>query len=75
MTSDDTVSAKSVTMESTTGKHGTSLAEKAAPFQASNTSVLIRTRRSNPYFDEVLVLRIPTLPASLPSLHTPGIGL
>jgi hypothetical protein len=53
MTSEDTFSAKSVTMESTTGKHGNSLAEKAEPFQASKTSVLIRTRRSYPYFDEV----------------------
>jgi len=51
MTSEDAFSAKSVTMESTTGKHGDSLAEKAEPFQASKTSILIRTRRSNPYYD------------------------
>lgn len=53
MTSEDAFSAKSVTMESTTGKHGDSIAEKAEPFQASKASILIRTRRTNPYFDEV----------------------
>ena len=53
MTSEDSFSAKSVTIESTTGMHGNAVAEKAEPFRASKTSVLIRTRRSNPYFDEV----------------------
>ena len=53
MTSEDSFSAKSVTIESTTGQHGNAVAEKAESFHASKTSILIRTRRSNPYFDEV----------------------
>ena len=53
MTSEDAFSAKSVTMESTTGKHGDAVAEKAESFHTSKTSILIRSYRSNPYFDEV----------------------
>ena len=40
-------------MESTRVKHSDSIAEKIEPFEASKPSILIKTRRSNPYFDEV----------------------
>ncbi len=40
-------------MESTTVRHSESIAEKIEPREASKTSILIKTRRTNPYFDEV----------------------
>lgn len=46
-------SAKSMTMGSTSVKHGESIAEKIESTQSLKPSLLIRTRRTNPYFDEV----------------------
>ena len=49
----DTFSVKSMTMELTSARHGESVAEKRESPQSIKPTLLIRTRRTNPYFDEV----------------------
>lgn len=53
MSSDQVCSAESITMKSTTVKLGEFITEKIEPLEAFKTSILIKTRRTNPYFDEV----------------------
>ena len=53
MDSEDASFAKSMTMESTSVKHGESIAGKKESAQSLKPSLLIRTCRTNPYFDEV----------------------
>lgn len=53
MSSENVFSAKSITMKSTTVKLGKFITEKIEPLEVLKTSILIKTRRTNPYFDEV----------------------